>query len=132
MNSLSCKINHLFKEKVKFAAVLCSNTLFSSYVTKRWKPWSPNRAQFKLSCRNKTLATWHTCTHVHSKECFLSPWKPEHWSCTCLNRIFSIAIFSFHIFLLSHLQNPMLFCLSRDKEDNQYLHNSLQMKQDHN
>lgn len=60
MNSLLCTINHLFNEKVKFAAVLCSNTLFSSHKTKRWEPCSPNRAQFKISYRSKTLAPQHT------------------------------------------------------------------------
>lgn len=105
MNSLPCKINHLFKEKVKFAAVSCSNTLFSSHITKRWKPWSPNRAQLKLSYRCKTLAPWHTYTHVHSKGCFLSPWKPEHWSCMCLDMIFSLLfyLFTYSLFLICRI-----------------------------
>lgn len=67
MNSLPCKINHLFKEKVKFAAVLCSNTLFSSYVTKRWKPWSPNKPSSSLATEVELLLHGiHTHTFIQN------------------------------------------------------------------
>lgn len=118
MNSLPCKINDVFKVKVKFAAVLCSNTFFSSHITKRWKPWSPNRAQSKLSYISKTLAPWHTYTntHVHSKGCFLSPWKPERWRWHVSRHDF------FHCFFFSHtpcfsFAESHALCLSNDKQD---------------